>query len=172
MDSANNMTSVLKRKRAPVEVLDTPKRSKSVKTQSGTPLRNVIQNSGWDAAFNPPPATELVRTKMTNGDGKALNGRLHSPDSVEYETFIKEESKVNGVKQEDSTAKSTKSARGHKNTDKKRKSSQNTPNSNSNLVPIPSAIKKTGLEPWKLSAAIGGRMVNADPVFTQDEKYD
>lgn len=162
------MASLLKRKRAPVEALDTPKRTKSVKTQFGTPLRNGIQNQGWDAAFNPPPATELVRTTTTDGDGTKLNGRLHSPDSVDFEKFVDKDAKVE-VKQD--AGDKTKHARGHKKSEKKRNRSQNVPSSASDYVPVPRTIKKTGLEPWKLSAAIGGRIVNADPVFSQDERY-
>lgn len=33
------------------------------------------------------------------------------------------------------------------------------------------ALQKKGLEAWKLSEPIGGRMISVDPVFTNKEKY-
>jgi len=32
--------------------------------------------------------------------------------------------------------------------------------------------KKKATELWKISEAIGGRLINVDPVFTPDEKYN
>jgi len=137
MDSDNTMASILKRKRAPVEVLETPKRSKSIKSNSGNPLRKISDNTGWDAAFN-PPKTEIAKTNGVNGED--LNGGLVSPEPVDYEAFVEEQRQ--------------------KHLD--------------NQISAPELAKsagKKGLQPWKLSEPIGGRMINADPVFTIDEKY-
>lgn len=171
MDSANTMASLLKRKRAPVEVLDTPKRSKSVKTESGTPLRNPIQNPSWEAAFDPPPATELVKVNTPNGDSKEVNGHPQSPDSVDYEDFVANGSKENNVVGSSSGRKKKRKGRGDKPpAEQKVKVSKKQSQSRSELPALVSTFKKTGKEPWKLSASIGGRMINADPIFTQDEK--
>ncbi|KAH9207316.1 WD repeat-containing protein-like protein [Leptodontidium sp. 2 PMI_412] len=176
MDSANNMASLLKRKRAPVEVSDTPKRSKSAKTKSGTPLRNPIQNPGWEAAFDPPPATELVKVNnTTNGDSNevnGVNGRPDSPESVEYEDFVEKDSKENNGVGGSSCRKKKRKGRGDKLTaEEKVKASKRQAQSRSEVPSLVSTFKKTGQEPWKLSASIGGRMVNADPVFSRDEKF-
>lgn len=169
------MASLLKRKRAPVEVSDTPKRSKSAKTKSGTPLRNPIQNPGWEAAFDPPPATELVKVNnTTNGDSNevnGVNGRPDSPESVEYEDFVEKDSKENNGVGGSSGRKKKRKGRGDKLTaEEKVKASKRQAQSRSEVPSLVSTFKKTGQEPWKLSASIGGRMVNADPVFSRDEK--
>ncbi|PVH81511.1 WD repeat-containing protein-like protein [Cadophora sp. DSE1049] len=172
MDSANTMASLLKRKRAPVELLDTPKRSKSVKTTSGTPLRNPNQNPAWEAAFDPPPATELVKVNTPNGDSKEVNGRPQSPESVDYEDFVANGSKENNVVGGSSGRKKKRKGRGDKPTpEQKVKFSKKQSQSRSELPALVSTFKKTGKEPWKLSTSIGGRMINADPIFTRDEKF-
>jgi NET1-associated nuclear protein 1 (U3 small nucleolar RNA-associated protein 17) len=139
MDSDNNMASVLKRKRAPVEVLDTPKRAKSSEAQPGDFFQ---KPSGWDAAFRPPPKV------TTNGEGKHLlsNGQLASPDAeaIEFDQFVTGRNaiaEVSGKKK-----KKEKKEKKHKNT---------------------TADKRS----WRISGPIGGRMIDADPVFTADEKY-
>ncbi|KAL2063593.1 hypothetical protein VTL71DRAFT_5398 [Oculimacula yallundae] len=172
MDSANNMASLLKRKRAPVEGADTPNRSKSVKTKSGTPLRNPIQNLGWEAAFDPSPATELVKVEKPNGEGKGANGRRPSTESVEYEDFVGKDSKGNNVVGESSGRKKKRKGRGDKPpAEQSVKISKKQSHKRPELPALVSTFKKTGQEPWKLSASIGGRMVNADPVFSRDEKF-
>ncbi len=176
MDSANNMASLLKRKRAPVEVLDTSKRSKSVKTKSGTPLQSAIQNPGWEAAFDPPNATgkELVKLKgdEINGTGKGVNGRLQSPESVEYEDFEGKDPKDNLVGDAESSGKKRqRKRRGDKSlAEQKITTKKEKRHNRADQTSISKTIQKTGLEPWKLSPAIGGLMVNADPIFSEDEK--
>ncbi|KAH7391243.1 WD repeat-containing protein-like protein [Cadophora sp. MPI-SDFR-AT-0126] len=166
------MASLLKRKRAPVEVMDTPKRSKSAKTASGTPLRNPIQNPALEAAFDPPPATELVKVDTRNGDSKGVNGRPQSPESVEYEDFVENGSKQNNIVGGTSGRKKKRKGRGNKPPpEQKVKVSKKQSQSRSELPALVSTFKKTGTEPWKLSASIGGRMINADPIFTRDEKF-
>ncbi len=146
------MTSVLKRKRGPVEVLETPQRSKSLKSKNGKPLpppaKTAIETAtGWDAAFKLP--TELVPTNGLNGDGKDTNGRLESPESINYEDIVK--------------GKETDGLEGKVPEDGDQEEPFDEP-------------EITGTEflsnSWKLSHSIGGRMVNADPIFTPDEKYE
>jgi NET1-associated nuclear protein 1 (U3 small nucleolar RNA-associated protein 17) len=154
------MASALKRKRAPVEVLGTPKRAKSDTTQPAKQQRNPFETAGWDAAFNPAPEAESLKIKRSSLNDEETNGQLGSPEPIDFETFMDEDSQ-NGMKEEPAV-----SAR----KEKKRK-----PKTPAELDMI--AEKKQArflqklVEPWRLSEPIGGRMINADPVFTQDEKY-
>lgn len=157
-----------------MEVLDTPKRSKSVKTKSGAPLLSTNQNSGWEAAFNPRTAkgNELVKVEDANGDAKGPNGGPDSPESIAFEDFKEQDSKDNVGGVPGSARKRRKRPHGGKRatelTDSpmKNKKQSGSPASTS----VTRAIKKTEREPWKLSAPIGGRMINADPVYSEDEK--
>lgn len=147
MDSDNTMASALKRKRAPVEVLDTPKRAKSAEKQSG----NLFQSSsGWDA-FRPPPTTNA------EGNHARSNGQLASPEAeaIDYEEYVGDRSqKTVAVKGQNQTENPVKKK-------KKEKKERRTK----------SWTSKPDRETWKISSPIGGRMINADPVFTTDEKY-
>ncbi|CZS98996.1 related to small nucleolar ribonucleoprotein [Rhynchosporium agropyri] len=166
------MASILKRKRAPVDMSDTVQRSKSVKTKSGTPLRNPIQYPGWEAAFEPPPATELVKVEVPNGDSKEGNGRRDSLQSLEYDDIVGKDSKENNGVGESSGRKKKRKGRGDKpRAEQSVKLSKEQSHKRVELPALVSTFKKTGQEPWKLSASIGGRMVNADPVFSRDEKF-
>lgn len=145
MDSDNNMASALKRKRAPVEVLDTPKRAKSVEKQSG----NLFQSSpGWDA-FRPP---------TTNGEPKHTlsNGQLASPEAeaINLEEYVGDRLQKSVAVKEQSRAENP--AKKKKKEKKERRTK--------------SWTSKPDREAWKISSPIGGRMINADPVFTTDEK--
>jgi NET1-associated nuclear protein 1 (U3 small nucleolar RNA-associated protein 17) len=142
------MASPLKRKRGPVEVLDTPKRPKSVKDQSGNPLRPAGDKAGWGAAFNLPQ--ELVIT--TNGvNGNHSQETSASPEAVDYEAYVQDEKYKDALEQRE-------------------ESSKNVLQENSTRTLAKSEEKKAR-ELWKLSEPIGGRMSNADPVFSRDEKY-
>jgi NET1-associated nuclear protein 1 (U3 small nucleolar RNA-associated protein 17) len=138
------MASALKRKRGPVEVLDTPKRSKFLKSQSGNPSRPASDKTGWDAAFN--PRQELVAP--TNGvNGNDLHGTHESPEAVDYEAYVQDEKYKDAIQLREKPLKSA-------------------------LLKTPANFEeKKSKELWKLSEPIGGRMINADPVFTTDEKY-
>ncbi|KUJ24196.1 WD40 repeat-like protein [Mollisia scopiformis] len=137
------MASVLKRKRAPVEVPDTPKRAKSSENH---PADFLQKPSGWDAAFRPPSKP------TTNGEENHTlsNGQLASPEAeaIEYDRFITEKpvakSKNALVEVSEQTRKKEKR---------------------------PKQKKPRDQRTWRISGPIGGRMVNADPVFTADEEY-
>ncbi|CZR55131.1 related to small nucleolar ribonucleoprotein [Phialocephala subalpina] len=140
------MASALKRKRAPVEVLDTPKRAKSVEKQSG----NLFQSSpGWDA-FRPP---------TTNGEPKHTlsNGQLASPEAeaINLEEYVGDRLQKSVAVKEQSRAENP--AKKKKKEKKERRTK--------------SWTSKPDREAWKISSPIGGRMINADPVFTTDEKH-
>ena len=142
------MASALKRKRGPVEVLDTPKRSKSVKTQSGNPLRLTSDNAGWEAAFNP---TQDLLISTNGNNGNHSHGTPESPEAVDYEAYVQDEKYKDALKQRE-------------------KPSKNAVHGNSKKPAANSGQTKAS-DSWKLSEPIGGRMINADPVFSTDEKY-
>lgn len=143
------MASALKRKRGPVEVLDAPKRSKSVKNQSVKPSRQVSDKVGWETAFNPPQ--DLVTP--TNGvNGSHSRTTPDSPVAVDYEDYVQAELYKAAIQERERPSNNVRQ-------EIKKKAS------------VYSA-KKKAKESWKLSEPIGGRMINADPVFTTDEKYE
>jgi NET1-associated nuclear protein 1 (U3 small nucleolar RNA-associated protein 17) len=140
------MASALKRKRGPVEVLDTPKRSKSVKSQSGNPLRPVSDKVGWEAAFNPQDL--LISTNAINGSHS--HGTPESPEAVDYEAYVQDEKYKLATEREKPSKKELKEI--------------------TKRAQIYSPQRKAK-ELWKVSEPIGGRMINAEPIFTTDEKY-
>lgn len=125
-----------------MEVLATPKRTKSADTQSG----DLQKPSGWDAAFRPTP-------KTTNGEGNHIlsNGQLASPEAeaIDFDHFLKRRGAAGN--------QHVVQVQGKKRKEKKR----------------PRQVKSVPAEKkaWRFSPPIGGRMINADPVFTADEKY-
>jgi len=130
-----------------VEVLDTPKRSKSVKTQSGHPLRAASDKAGWEAAFN--PSQDLLIS--TNGNnGKHSHESPESPVAVDYEAYVQDEKYKDALKQRE-------------------KPSKNAAHDKNKIAANLGQTKANDL--WKLSEPIGGRMINANPVFSTDEKY-
>jgi NET1-associated nuclear protein 1 (U3 small nucleolar RNA-associated protein 17) len=142
------MASALKRKRGPVEVLDTPKRTKPIKdSQDFLQNPELLHEVGWEATLNPPTKTkELVRTNGTNGDGINLQKNSNHAEAVEFEGFVDEQ----------------KTQREEESRRKKKRHSEGS--SSSHTWKGPSYV-------WKLSESIGGRILDVDPVFTEDEKY-
>ena len=114
--------------------------------------------------FDPPATAELVRTDGVNGDSKILDKDVASPDAVEYDQYVKEESQKfsQSVAAEDSTSLNGGTALKEAN----RKAGQARILGSKRVK----ALKKRSIDPWKLSESIGGRMVNAEPVFADDEK--
>jgi NET1-associated nuclear protein 1 (U3 small nucleolar RNA-associated protein 17) len=138
------MASALKRKRGSVEVLETPKRAKSVKQQKLANGHTFVEPvNGWDPAFNPPPnIKELVQTNGVNGDD--INGmKEDSPEAIDYEDLaewnIEEKKKRREIQRQERA--------------------------------LLKSFQKPEPIIWKISEPIGGRMINVDPVFTTDEKY-
>ncbi|KAI6713547.1 hypothetical protein JHW43_003902 [Diplocarpon mali] len=165
------MASLLKRKRAPMEMLDTPKRTKSVKTKSETPRRSTIRNASWEAAFNPPStqAKGSVKIEVANDDTKRANRNSPSLEILKYNDVAGVGSADNGV---GGAVKKRRKASGGKSSTKQKQEPQVKKEKKQEYSrQVSKTIPKTGREPWKLSAPIGGRMVNADPVFTEDEKF-
>jgi NET1-associated nuclear protein 1 (U3 small nucleolar RNA-associated protein 17) len=131
--SDNNMASVLKRKRGPLEAVEPSKRSRSNQDLPQSVPELDLSKVEWDAAFGP--------SKRQNGTVNGFNGDeapelrdLSSPEAEDFEDLV-ERARI--VKQEKKKSK--------------KKAAQST-------------------STWKISEPIGGRMIEVDPVFTQDEK--
>ena len=133
------MASALKRKRGPVEVLDTPKRAKSVKSAAPNSLQKLnSQNVGWEAAFGAPPKEkDLVKTNGINGDVSDSEEDSAASEALDFDALHEEDFLANGL--DTTTRKRALKGQEHSKT-------------------------------WKLSESIGGRMINADPAFTADER--
>lgn len=173
MDYDNNMASALKRKRAPVDVLETPKRAKSTKTQPTNSLRKPNQNSGWDAAFIPPSTEKFSQRNGVNGDGKSS-----SPEVVDFEEFMKKDPDDKASEERRNSIDTRAKKIAQLATDDEFGGSQSagkTPqrkDSSRSLEKAASKVtKKKANGVWKLSEPIAGHLVNVDPVFTADEKY-
>ena len=140
--SDNTMASPLKRKRGTVDAKDASKREKlSNKSKNSALTSKALEQVGWDTAFNPPARTEeLIHMNGINGDKLEIQRDSISPEAVDFEDFIKEDRKRLSRKEK-----------------QKLQAKQEA---------------KIGKSPdiWKLSESIGGRMIDADPVFTPDER--
>jgi NET1-associated nuclear protein 1 (U3 small nucleolar RNA-associated protein 17) len=73
------MASILKRKRGSAEVMDTPKRSKSVKNGKVAEMLASTPASGWDVAFPASKSHELVENGVNGDDGT---------EALDFETVI------------------------------------------------------------------------------------
>lgn len=139
------MASALKRKRGPGEVVDAPKRAKSVKKMQIPISASQFSQSGWQAAFNPQvKTTELITKNETNGDRLHSKDRSQSPEFDEYEKLVQEENDRKQLEKREEKAK------------KKL---------------LKKVLATTDPSAWKLSEPTGGRQIDVDPVFTEDEKY-
>jgi NET1-associated nuclear protein 1 (U3 small nucleolar RNA-associated protein 17) len=139
------MASALKRKRGPVEVTETPKRAKSVKDSQESLSMSKASQSGWEAAFNPPKEMkELMQKNGINGDGTNNTQRGTSPNVLAFDNLAEH------AKEEERKKKAAMLE------EKKYLRSFSTPKP----------------DVWTISDPIGGRMINVDPVFTQDEQYE
>ncbi|KAH8648010.1 WD repeat-containing protein-like protein [Tricladium varicosporioides] len=87
------MASALKRKRGAVEVSETPKRAKSIKTSTNDPLQKLSSiNAGWEAAFNPPTKTkELAKTNGTNAHKSESKIRSPSSEALDFEDMSEQD---------------------------------------------------------------------------------
>jgi len=136
------MASLLKRKREAAEVLDAPKRSKSVTNDVEAKFPAIKVNSGWESAFPvPPKEQELARTNGANVNGASSLDVLDY-DAVNSESYIATE------------AETLRRTEDYENAQKALKR----------------AAKKREQHAWKLSEPIAGRMINVDPAFTPGEK--
>jgi hypothetical protein len=149
------MASALKRKRGLGEVVDTPKRAKSVKEIPNSLPTPQISQSGWEAAFNPPPKSkDLITTNGINGDGTNSHERSPSPGAVDYETFVK----IPELELQGENRKKEAMQKEQKRQEKEKKKL------------MKKVVTATDPNSWKVSEPIGGRQIKVDPVFTADEQ--
>lgn len=123
-----------------MEVLDAPKRSKSVKSETPKSLQKFnSQNVGWEAAFGAPPKIkDLVQTNGVNGEISDSEEDSVVSEALDFDALQEGDFLSNG--RDTTSRKRALKAQDHSRT-------------------------------WKLSESIGGRMINANPAFTADEKY-
>jgi NET1-associated nuclear protein 1 (U3 small nucleolar RNA-associated protein 17) len=155
------MASQLKRKRDPVEVLSTPKRSKSVKTKSSNHI-SFNEKIGREAAFQKPKRGESAPRNGVNGESQNSSDISSSPEAVYFEEFVGEKLEE-GLEEGGAIQTMPKKTSRAPATEARRKRKIE-----SFEVQQKGPVK---MKPWKLSEPIGGRMINVDPVFSQHEKY-
>jgi NET1-associated nuclear protein 1 (U3 small nucleolar RNA-associated protein 17) len=137
MASDNIMASVLKRKRGPLEVEESSKRSRSTKDAHASASQLDLSKVGWEAAFGPIQRYDDT-TNEVNGEEAPVTRVPNSPEAVDFQELLERAH----AKEQKKTKKKTKwreKAFSHWST-------------------------------WKTSDPIGGRMIELDPVFTEDEK--
>ncbi|KAB8304819.1 hypothetical protein EYC80_004160 [Monilinia laxa] len=137
------MTSVLKRKRGQAEVADIPKRSKST-LESADPSTKFGQSNGGFDIFE------------ALGKGKELaqvNGAHDELDSTEVINF---EDLFEDVPSQPVDSQVNQGLKPKKEIWEKK---------------IPQAPKPVKGQSWRISEPVGGRMIDADPIFSEDEKY-
>jgi len=155
-----------------MEVSSTPKRTK---VQSLSSVRKFSENTGWDAAFKPPARVEETPATEVNGNSKPTQ-RSKSPESVDFEDFMDNEAQVKAAEDRRS---STDSGRAKQTSKLAVPDNEDTPQTfgrtqkrKANVAQaVENGTKKKENEAWKLSEPIGGRLLNIDPIFTEDEKY-
>lgn len=134
------MPSVLKRKRGSIDITDSLKRSKSVQDMPTAPLPD-FSKAGWDAAFGALGNPDGLAVVGVNGNVDTYEKDNESSDAIDFEEL-------------QSLGKL-----------KKKNKSVTRPQENSTTE-----VQPTHTADWKVSQPIGGRMIDLDPVFAEDEK--
>lgn len=140
------MASILKRKRGQTEVADIPKRSKST-SESADPTTKFGQSNGGFDIFD-----VLVKGKEL----AQVNG-AHDKDESESTEVINFEDLFEDVPLQSEDAQAKRGLKPKKEIWERK---------------IPQAPKPVKDQSWRISEPVGGRMIDADPVFTKDEKYN
>lgn len=145
------MASILKRKRGPVDVLDTPKRTRQDSEPMPPATKFTQSNVGWDIFASLERGKELVQADQT-----ADKGTNDDAEAIDFEDFFAPPSREPS----------------HEPQNKEPKRTPIRPKSNKKLWerPIPQAPKPR-VPGWMISNSVGGRVINAEPVFAKDEKY-
>lgn len=190
MDSDNTMASALKRKRAPVEVSETPKRIKSVESKSKNVLGFIGKISGWEAAFNPPASTTNgLQENGVNGHVEESDQQAASLPQSASKKSRKREKKLKAlapseIRVEENPQDSQKPRTGlaspevqdyddfidHESREEDKNQDTLATLGDPERAPSKAARMREAAARWKLSEPIGGRMINLDPVFSVDEK--
>lgn len=140
------MASILKRKRVQTEVADLPKRSKSTSESAETSTKFGQSNGGFDIFEALGKGKELAQV-----NGAHAKDELESTEVIDFEDLFEDLP----LQSTDSQAK--RGMRPKKEIWEKK---------------IPQAPKPVKDQSWNISEPVGGRMIDADPIFTEDEKYD
>ncbi|KAL3425094.1 WD repeat protein [Phlyctema vagabunda] len=91
------MASLLKRKGGPAEVLDSPKRVKSVVATKTVPAKFPVAETGWDAAFKPPTNQELSKVNGVNGHALSSESDESASEAEDFDDVMdKAKSKKDG----------------------------------------------------------------------------
>ncbi|KAG0652299.1 U3 small nucleolar RNA-associated 17 [Hyphodiscus hymeniophilus] len=152
------MASALKkRKRGHGDVISDSERAKLAKvSQVALPTPQLSQVTGWDAAF--APLKDL--TNGINGDRSQSQERLASPEVVKFEEY-QESMQLEERALEELRLKKQKKSEKHTIEELAKQERKL----------LKKVLATNDANSWKLSESIGGRQINADPVFTADEKY-
>lgn len=144
--SDDNMASIGKRKRGAMEVLDTPKRAKSsLKKPASNPIQKLHEEAAWKtAAETPTKMRELIKVSVINGSQDATEEQLVSPQSLHPDV----ETEKPAPEPRSDEVVTVKKSKVH---GIKRKQNK---------------VVAT----WSLSESIAGRMLDLEPVFTENEK--
>jgi len=149
------MASALKRKRGQGEAAGVPKRAKPIKEANGKfVMPQLPLTSGWDAAFAPPAMKEIITSHGIKGDGIKSDEEFKLQEAMDYADY--EQSMRNEEREMEAVMKKEQLEEG-----------QRAKHERKLLKKVLSMSDST----WKLSEPIGGRQINVDPVFTEDEKY-
>ncbi|PQE28010.1 WD domain-containing protein [Rutstroemia sp. NJR-2017a WRK4] len=144
------MASILKRKRGPVDVLDTPKRTKQGSEPTPSATKFPQSNVGWDIFASLERGKELVQA-----DDTADNGSIDDAEVIDFEDLFAPPLPEPSNEPQNLEMKQTPIR----------------PKSNKKLWErtIPQAPKPR-VPGWMISDSVGGRIINAEPVFAKDEK--
>ncbi|KAA8575645.1 hypothetical protein MFRU_020g00400 [Monilinia fructicola] len=137
------MTSVLKRKRGQAEVADIPKRSKSTLESADSSTKFGQSNGGFDIFEALGKGKELAQ----------VNGAHDELDTTEVINF---EDLFEDVPSQAVDSQVNQGLKPKKEIWEKK---------------IPQAPKPVKDQSWRISEPVGGRMIDADPIFSEDEKY-
>lgn len=136
------MTSVLKRKRGQAEVADVPKRSKSTLESADSSTKFGQSNGGFDIFEALGKGKELAQ----------VNGAHDELDTTEVINF---EDLFEDVPSQAVDSQVNQGLKPKKEIWEKK---------------IPQAPKPVKDQSWRISEPVGGRMIDADPIFSEDEK--
>lgn len=136
------MASILKRKRGQTEVADIPKRSKSTSESAEAATKFGQNNGGFDIFESLGKGKELAQV-----DG--AQDELASAEVIDFEDLFED------VPSQPMDGQAKRGFRPKKEIWEKQ---------------IPQAPKPVKDQSWRISKPVGGRMIDADPVFTEDEK--
>ncbi|CAD6441741.1 666d0e5b-21d7-46e8-9617-d25fbb13f4a8 [Sclerotinia trifoliorum] len=139
------MASILKRKRAQTEVADIPKRSKPTSESANPSTKFAQSNGGFD-----------IFEALGNGKELAQVNGAHVKDEFESTEVIDFEDLFEDLPFESVDSQAKRGLKPRKEIWEKK---------------IPQAPKPLKDQSWRISEPVGGRMINANPVFTEDEKY-